>query len=95
MGFIEEDMGRQNIEAIGDIAGPRVHLYFFDPIHSIWDGAVVLACKVDIMQQQAPMLTFSVTGDEPGECVGEIIHAYAEWRVVRYVAEAREPVLCT
>lgn len=86
MGFIEEDMGRQNLDKVGDVAGPRVHLYYFDPVHSIWDGAVVIACQMDLLDRQSPMLTYTVTGDsnEASECVGEIIHRHAEWGVIRF-----------
>lgn len=94
MGFIEEDMGRDNLEKVGEVAGPRVHLYFFDPVHSIWDGAVVIACPMEILAQQSPMLTFSVDDGEPGECVGEIIHRHEEWCVIRYVVNTLNHV-CT
>lgn len=84
MGFIEEDMCRQNLEKVGDVAGPRVHLYFFDPVHCIWDGAIVLACQLALLGQQSPMLSYS-TDDDQSEVAGEIIHRHAEWAVIRCV----------
>lgn len=89
MGFIEEDMGRQNLDKVGDVAGPRVHLYYYDPVHSIWDGAVVIACQMSLLNQQSPMLSYSVDNGEPCECVGEIIHRHTDWGVIRCLSTHR------
>lgn len=83
MGFIPEDTGRENLDKVGDVAGPRVHLYFFDPVHCIWDGAVVIACQLSLLGQQSPMLSYTTDGHETAEAAGEIIHRHAEWGVIR------------
>eukprot|EP00892_Ulva_mutabilis_P002362 jgi/Ulvmu1/12126/UM084_0053.1 len=83
MGFIKEDMGRENLDKVGDVAGPRVHLYYFDPVHCIWDGAVVIACPLSMLGQQSPMLSYT-TEENDSEVAGEIIHRHAEWGVIRF-----------
>ena len=82
---LKEDVGRENLEAIGDLAGPAVRLYYFDPVHYIWYGSVLVACHTKLFGQQAPLLNYKTSETDPTDVVGEIILNHAEWSVVRYV----------
>lgn len=83
---LKEDVGRQNLEALGDLAGPAVRLYYYDPVHYIWYGSVLVACHTKLFGQQAPLLNYKTSETDPTDVVGEIILNHAEWSVVRCVS---------
>jgi hypothetical protein len=80
---LKEDVGRENLKALGDLVGPAVRLYYYDPVHYIWYGSVLVACHTSLFGQQAPLLNYKTTETEPTDVVGEIILNHAEWSVVR------------
>ena len=80
---LNEDVCRENLEEIGNLAGPAVRLYYFDPVHYIWYGSVLVACHTKLFGEQAPLLNYKTSETDPTDVVGEIILNHAEWSVVR------------
>jgi hypothetical protein len=85
MGFIPEDSGRENIEKLGNFAGPNVNIYYYDSTHQLWYGSVLVACHTTLMGNQAPILSYTGADDDAADVVGDILVTHAEWSVVRHV----------